>query len=150
MQITIPLIVDVPDSGTINDVEELMAEASLRAMAEALHTYMSDYEERHKLCPFCSGNDIHRTGSDRRVLSLRMGRVELSLHRWRCQRCKRRFRLADRLFALLAANACNSEVKSKSRSIANGHQPKSRVTSVVPWSASAEWEVCQAWQEFPR
>ena len=150
MQITIPLIVDVPDSGTINDVEELMVEASLRAIAEALQTYLSDYEERHKLCPFCSSNDIHRTGSDRRALSLRMGRVELSLHRWRCQRCKRRFRLADRLLTLLAVNARNGEAKSKSRSTENGHQPKPRVTSVVSWSAPTEWEVCQAWQEFPR
>lgn len=101
MQITVPLSIDVPESGDINAVEPLVIEASRRAMIEAIQASVLAYEEQVTMCPHCSSEDVRNKGTDQRVLLTSFGRVILTTRRMRCQRCKYRFRPADKYLSCL-------------------------------------------------
>jgi hypothetical protein len=101
MQITVSFKLDLPEGGDINTAEELVIEASRRAMAGAIQDSVQAYEEQLKTCPHCGSEDVRNMGNGQRALLMSFGRVTLSTRRMRCHRCKYRFRPADGYLACL-------------------------------------------------
>ncbi len=103
MQVTVSLMIDIPASSEINQIEQLVQEAGLRAMREATAKAVRAVEEQHKACPSCGSEDVRSEGTDRRVILAKYGRVVLALRRLRCLACRRRFRSAEQCLKGLEA-----------------------------------------------
>lgn len=91
MQIIVSLMVDIPASADINEIERCVQDAGRQATQQAVRAA----EGQRKTCPQC-GSEVSRSeGTDQRVVLTTFGRVALPLRRLRCQGCHRRFRPAD-------------------------------------------------------
>ncbi len=95
MQIIVSLIVEMPASAEINEIEQQVQEAGRQAMREATQKAVRAAEEQRKNCPHCGSEAVRSQGTDRRIILTKFGRVALSLRRQRCQGCRRRFCPAD-------------------------------------------------------
>src|SRR6266516_2299565 len=95
MQILVSLMVDIPASADINEIEQRVQEAGRQAMREAMQQAVRAAEEQRKTCPHCGSEASHSAGTDQRIILTKFGRVALPLRRQRCQGCQRRFRPAD-------------------------------------------------------
>lgn len=111
MQIQVSLTLEVPASGDIDSLEPLVLEAGRQAMAKALRAASREYEARVVACPRCHHERLQSEGTDRRVLLLSFGRVELPLRRLRCEHCHLRFRPADVLLGPLAGTSVTSKLR---------------------------------------
>jgi hypothetical protein len=87
MHITVSLIVDIPASADINEIEQRVQEAWWQAVRAA--------EEQRKTCPYCGSEASRSQGTDRRIIPTKFGRGAVPLRRQRCRGCGRRFRPAD-------------------------------------------------------
>lgn len=95
MQVTVSLMVEIPASADINQIEQIVQEAGQQAMRTATQQAVRAAEEHRKSCPDCGSQTLHSEGTDQRIVLTRFGRVVLALRRMRCQGCRRRFRPAD-------------------------------------------------------
>ncbi len=95
MQIIVSLMVEMPASADINEIEQRVQEAGRQAMREATQKAVRAAEEQRKNCPHCGSEAVRSEGTDQRIILTKFGRVALSLRRQRCQGCRRRFRPAD-------------------------------------------------------
>lgn len=101
MQIPVLMTVDVPTSGTIDDVEPLIVAAGQAAMRAAVQTACREYERQVVACARCGSDALQSEGTDERRLRTSFGRVLLTLRRLRCEACGARFRPADVFVATL-------------------------------------------------
>lgn len=101
MQITVSVTVDLPASGTIDEVEPLIVAAGQRAMRAAVQAACREYERRPATCPRCASERLQRIGTDERRLHTSFGRTVLHLRRLRCEECGRCVRPADAFLAVL-------------------------------------------------
>ena len=101
MQIPVLLTVEVPASGTIDDVEPLIVAAGQAAMRAAVQAVCREYERQLVSCPDCGSEALQSEGTDERRLRTSFGRVQLALRRLRCEACGGRFRPADAFVATL-------------------------------------------------
>lgn len=101
MQIPVLLTVEVPASGTIDEVEPLIVAAGQQAMRAAVHAVCREYERQVATCPSCGSDALQSEGTDERRLQTSFGRVRLALRRLRCETCGARFRPADPFVATL-------------------------------------------------
>lgn len=101
MQITVSITVDLPASGTIDEVEPLIAAAGQRAMRAAVQAACREYERRPAACPRCASERLQSIGTDERRLRTSFGRTVLHLRRLRCEDCGRCVRPADAFLAAL-------------------------------------------------
>jgi hypothetical protein len=92
MQITVSLIVDIPASADIDEIESLVQAAGRQAMCEAVQKAVRASEEEKKTCPHCGREQRRTEGTKRRVIQTRFGRIDLSVRQMRCQGCGRRYR----------------------------------------------------------
>jgi predicted transposase YdaD len=68
MQITVSLLVDIPASADINEIEQRVQEAGRQAMREATRKAMRAAEGQRKTCPHC-GSEVSRSeGTDQRII----------------------------------------------------------------------------------
>lgn len=105
MPVTVSLMIDIAASAEINQIEQVVQEAGLRAMREAPAKAVRAVEEQNKICPHCGSEVVRRSVPSRRVILTKYGRVVLALRRLRCLSCRRRFRPAEAcLKALQAGN----------------------------------------------
>ncbi len=105
MQVIVSLVVDIPASAEINQIEQVVQQAGLQAMREATAKAVRAVEEHNKVCPHCGSELVRSQGTDRRVILTKYGRVVLALRRLRCVSCQKRFRPAEAcLTALQAGN----------------------------------------------
>jgi hypothetical protein len=95
MQITVSLMVDIPASADINEIEQRVQQAGQQAMRAATQQAVRVAEEQRKTCPHCGSQTVQSEGTDRRIVLTKFGRVVLALRRLRCQACRRRFRPAN-------------------------------------------------------
>lgn len=95
MQITVSLMVEIPASADINEIEQRVQEAGRQAMREATQQAVRAAEEQRKICPHCGSEASRSEGTDQRIILTKFGRVAFPLRRQRCQGCQRRFRPAD-------------------------------------------------------
>ncbi len=95
MQIIVSLMVEIPASADINEIEQRVQEAGRQAMREAMQNVVRAVEEQKKTCPHCGSGAVRSEGTDQRIILTTFGRVALPLRRQRCQGCQRRFRPAD-------------------------------------------------------
>ena len=104
MQITVSLTVDVPATATFDLVEPLIVEEGRRAMVRAVRAVCREYEGLTETCPHCQSPLLQSEGTKRRVVLCHFGRVEIMLHRLRCEGCGARFRPAEPFLACLAGS----------------------------------------------
>lgn len=102
MRITVSVTVDLPESGGIDEAEELVLEAGRRAMRAALAEACREAGRASACCPRCGSREARTEGTDRRVALASFGRVVLPLRRLRCGGCGYRHRPADGFLAGLA------------------------------------------------
>lgn len=95
MQVRVSLMVEIPASADIDEIEERVQEAGRQAMREAMQKAVRAVEEQKKRCPHCGSEAVRSEGTDQRIMLTTFGRVRLPLRRQRCQGCQRRFRPAD-------------------------------------------------------
>lgn len=95
MRITVSLLVEIPASADINEIEQDIQEAGRQAMREATQKAVRAAEELRKTCPYCGSEAVRSEGTDQRIILTKFGRVVLPLRRLRCQACRRRFRPAE-------------------------------------------------------
>lgn len=99
MQITVSLMVQVPTSAPVGEVEELVLEAGRKAMREALAHACREYEREAiaKGCAGCGGSakQLRSKGTCKRVVIATFGRTVLHLRRYRCNGCGQRWRPAE-------------------------------------------------------
>jgi hypothetical protein len=105
------MTVEVPASGTIDDIEPLVAAAGARAMRAAVQAVCREYEQRVGACPRCQGIALQSEGTDERRLRTSFGRVRLALRRLRCEDCGRRFRPADAFVATLGEGTITARLR---------------------------------------
>jgi hypothetical protein len=101
VQIPVLLTVEVPASGTIDDVEPMIVAAGQAAMRAAVQVVCREYERQVMSCPRCGSDALQSEGTDERRLRTSFGRVLLVLRRLRCEGCGDRFRPADTFVATL-------------------------------------------------
>lgn len=111
MQITVSMTVDLPASGTIDDVEPLVADAGARAMRAAVQAACREYEHQVVACPRCRGTTLQSEGTDERRLRTSFGRVRLTLRRLYCEGCDRRFRPAAAFVASLGGGTITARLR---------------------------------------
>ena len=111
MQITVSMTVDLPASGTIDDIEPLVAAAGARAMRAAVQAACREYEHQVVACPHCRGAALQSEGTDERRLRTSFGRVRLTVRRLRCEGCERRFRPADAFVATLGVGTVTARLR---------------------------------------
>ncbi len=95
MQIIVSLMVEIPASADINEIEQRVQEAGRQAMRQAMQKAVRAVEEQKQPCPHCGGEAVRSEGTDQRIILTTFGRVALPLRRLRCQGCGRRFRPAE-------------------------------------------------------
>ncbi|MDQ3548651.1 MAG: hypothetical protein M3439_07500 [Chloroflexota bacterium] len=59
MQITVPLVIDIPDDATIEQVESVVLEAGRAAMREAVRAVCARMDAEPVVCPACQGRSLH-------------------------------------------------------------------------------------------
>lgn len=101
MYITVSLMVDVPATAALPELEAVIQEAGRQAMRRALGQAVRAYEAQHQTCPACGSQAVQTEGTARRVLRTLFGQVVLALRRLRCQGCGQRFRPAAGCLACL-------------------------------------------------
>jgi hypothetical protein len=101
VQIPVLMTVEVPASGTIDDVEPLIVAAGQQAMRAAVQAVCREYERQVVSCPGCGSEALQGEGTDERRLRTSFGRVVLALRRLRCETCGARFRPAEAFVATL-------------------------------------------------
>jgi hypothetical protein len=101
VQITVSVTVDLPASGTINDVEPLIVAAGHQAMRAAVQAACREAERCPAQCPRCGSDRLQSIGTDERRLRTSFGRVLLHLRRLRCEDCGRGIRPAEAFLAVL-------------------------------------------------
>ena len=101
MQIPVLLTVEVPASGTIDDVEPVIVAAGQAAMRAAVQAVCREFERQVVSCPRCGSDALQSEGTDARRLRTSFGRVVLALRRLGCESCGDRFRPADPFVATL-------------------------------------------------
>jgi hypothetical protein len=92
---------EVSPAADFDAVEPLIVDAGRRAMVQAVRAVCRDYEGRTVSCPHCASVWLQSEGTERRVLLCPFGRVEVWLHRLRCEGCGAHFRPADSFLACL-------------------------------------------------
>jgi hypothetical protein len=102
VQITVSITVDLPASGTIDDVEPLIVAAGQRAMRAAVQAACREYERQPAACPRCASERLQGIGTDERRLRTSFGRTVLHLRRLRCEDCGRCVRPADAFLTVLS------------------------------------------------
>lgn len=95
MQVTASLMVDIPASADLNQIETLIHQAGQQAMRAATQQAVRVAEGQRKTCPQCGSKTVRSEGTDRRIVLTKFGRVVLALRRLRCQACRRCFRPAE-------------------------------------------------------
>jgi hypothetical protein len=101
VQITVSITIDLPASGTIDEVEPLVVDAGQRAMRAAVQAACREYERQGHACPHCGSALLQSHGTDERRLRTSFGQVLLHLRRLRCEACGRQFRPAAPFLASL-------------------------------------------------
>ncbi len=84
---------------TLSQLESQIEEAGRAAMKAALQQALQGMEAQQDTCPRCGSQQFHTQGTKRRVLLTRFGRVDVPLHRLRCQVCRLLFRPAEHCLA---------------------------------------------------
>lgn len=111
MQITVSLMVEIPASADINEIETRVQTAGRAAMRQAVQQAVRAWEKEHSRCPHC-GSELGRSaGTRRRVIQTSFGRIDLALSRRRCQSCGRRFRPAESCLRTLAAGQVTAQLR---------------------------------------
>lgn len=101
MQITVPLVIDIPDDAGIEQVESVVLDADRLAMCEAMRAVVAGMDAGPIVCPTCHGRTVQRDGTATRLVSTRFGRVSLVVRRVRCAACGQRCRPSAPLLAAL-------------------------------------------------
>ena len=104
MQVPVSLMVNIPATADINQIETLIQQAGQQAMRTATQQAVRVAEEQRKSCPYCGSEIVRGEGTDRRIVLTKFGRVVLALRRLRCQACRRRFRPAEECLKRLERN----------------------------------------------
>jgi Uncharacterised protein family (UPF0236) len=112
VQLIVSMVVDLPASGTVDDLEPVIVAAGQQAMRSAMQAACREYERQAQACPHCASPQLQSEGSDERRLQTSFGRVPLHLRRLRCEACGRRFRPADPFLASLAGSNVTSRLRS--------------------------------------
>jgi transposase-like protein len=95
MYITGSLKIERAAHARLTEMEGQIQAAGRAAMKAALKQAISQSEDHQQTCPACGSEQQHAQGTKRRVLVTSFARVEVSLQRRRCQRCRKPFRPAD-------------------------------------------------------
>lgn len=101
MEITVPLVVTVPEDAAIDDLEGIVLDAGRQAMCAALAGIVSAIDALPTTCPSCGSAALQRDGSSPRIVTTRFGRVEFSVRRCHCRSCGGRSRPSATLLAPL-------------------------------------------------
>jgi len=107
----VSISVELPASGTVDDVEPVLVAAGQQAMRAAVQAVCRDAERQAHACPHCASARLQSAGSDERQIQASFGRVRLHLRRLRCEDCGRRFRPADPFLVSLAGGNVTSRLR---------------------------------------
>lgn len=120
----VSLIVEIPASADINEIEERVQEAGRQVMRRATQQAVREQEEQQMRCTYCLSEDVKRKGTKRRVVLTTYGREELGVLRRRCQQCGQGFRSAGACLKSLAGkNVTRAGPRSLQRSCAVAGRP---------------------------